>query len=146
MRITFASLVVGSVALFSTGCEVGVRPASVTVAGPAVAVEGPDVEVQGPLFEGPGAIAVDVEPPIAEREYVYDPGFPPGVYLYGGFYYYGGYRYSHDVFIDRVVHRNIAAHRYMDRDENRRFGQRIVQTHRETFNRTGGRRTHEERR
>jgi hypothetical protein len=147
MRIAVAAAVCGSMAFFSAGCELAVHPAHVAVETPSVAVEGPavDVEPQGPLIEGPEAQVVDVEPPPAEREYVYDPGFPPGVYLSGGFYYYGGHRYDRNVFINRVVEANRREHRYVNAGENRRLGERMAARHREVYKRTGGRRLPEKR-
>lgn len=97
-------------------------------------------EVEGPVLEGPGVVAIDVEPAPDERVYVYDAGFPPGVYLVGGYYWYGGYRYDHDVFVNGYVAANIREHRYADVAENRRAGVVIEQQHRAEFAKTGGKR------
>ncbi|HEX4124773.1 MAG TPA: hypothetical protein VHY37_08620 [Tepidisphaeraceae bacterium] len=82
-----------------------------------------EVTIGGPAVEG--GVAIENAPPPDQRVYVYDPGYPPGVYLYGGYYYYNGYRYPHDVFVHRYVDVNVRNHRYMDRDENRRQGEAI---------------------
>lgn len=119
------------------GCAVVVRP-PVVAAG--VTVEEPGVAVDGPVFTGPGVVAIDVEPPPDERVYVYDVGFPPGVYLDGGYYWYGGYRYDHDAFINGYVAVNIREHRFADVAENRRAGVAIEQQHRAEFAKTGGKR------
>jgi hypothetical protein len=122
------------------GCVISARPAVVEVSAPVVAVEAPvvDVEPVAPVIEGPGVEVIAVEPAIEVRQYVYDPGFPPGVYLVGGFYYYGGHRYAHDVFINRVVHENIRLHRYENRAENLRRGRAIEARHRESFSHNHG--------
>ena len=89
--------------------------------------------VRGQVF------VVDVEPPPQERVYIYDEGFPPGVYLYGGFYYYGGYRYHRDIFIDRYVSINIRERRFIDVERNRRLGHEIEERHRAEFVKYGPR-------
>jgi hypothetical protein len=135
MRTIHQLIVCVLAAVFSAGCVVREYR-------PAVAVEA-DAEDPAPVVEGPGVEVVEVEPPPVERVYVYDEGYPPGTYLYGGYYYYGGRRYEHDVFVNRIVERNIRERRYMDVHANRERGQRIEQQHRERFARTGGRRTAE---
>jgi hypothetical protein len=99
--------------------------------------------VEGPVVEGPvvdGAVAIDVEPPPDERVYVFDAGFPPGVYLDGGFYWYGGYRYPQDVFVNGYVATNLRGGLYTNVAENRRAGAVIEQQHRAEFAKTGGKR------
>lgn len=94
----------------------------------------------GPVFDGPGVVEVDEEPPPDERVYVYDPGFPPGCYFYGGYYWYHGYRYDHDAFIHRYVDLNIRAHRFVDVDANRRAAGPLVERQRLDYTRNGGHR------
>jgi hypothetical protein len=98
----------------------------------------PEVVVAGPVFEAPGVEIIDVEPAPYDRVYVYDPGYPPGCYFYGGFYWYGGYRYPHDVFIQRYVTVNVRENRYINVEENRRSGMRIEEQHRVEFARNHG--------
>jgi hypothetical protein len=136
MKTVLITLVGVSAAIFSTGCVVRIeRPEPVA----EVSVETPDVEVSGPVVEGPGVEVISVEPDPVERVYVYDPGYPPGTYFYGGFYWYGGYRYPRDVFYNRYVAVNIREHRFADAEANRRRGAEIERTHREEFAKTGGR-------
>jgi len=97
------------------------------------------VVVDGPVIDGPGVVVMETEPAPVERVYVYDEGYPPGTYIYGGFYYYGGYRYEHDVFVTRFVEVNIREHRYVNVEENRRLGADFETRHREQYERTGGR-------
>jgi hypothetical protein len=133
MRISLAAI---SAPLFA-GCAIQVVPpvAAVDVAQTDVAVE-----ASGPVIEGPGVVAIDVEPDPADRVYVYDVGFPPGTYLYNGFYWYGGYRYDHDVFLNSYVAVNVREHRFADVSENRRVGNGIEARHAADFKRTGGKR------
>jgi len=126
-----------------TGCVVYVRPDR-PMPPPGPVVEEPVYEepvAEGPVIEGPGVVVIDVEPDPIYRVYVYDPGFPPGIYFYDGFYYYSGYRYEHDIFINRYVTVNIREHRYIDVDENRRLGRAMEQRQHEEYSRTGGRHT-----
>jgi hypothetical protein len=86
-----------------------------------------------------GGVYVDVLPPPEERVYVYDPGYPPGCFVYGGYYYYGGYRYPHDVFINRVVNVNVHENRYVNIEENRRQVEVIRVRQQADYSRYGGR-------
>jgi hypothetical protein len=95
----------------------------------------------GPVVDDPGVVVVDEEPPPPERQYIYDPGYPPGTYFYGGYYYYGRYRYPHDVFVHRYVDVNVHQHRYVDVNRNRHMGAAMVQRQRADYARTGGRHT-----
>lgn len=104
-------------------------PPPVIYIAPAPAV----VVSTGPVFADPTVVAIDVEPDPAARVYVYDPGFPPGCYFYGGFYYYGGYRYPHDMFVHRYVEVNIRDHRFADPRENREKSSAIEAQHRREF-------------
>jgi len=90
--------------------------------------------------DDPSVVLIDVEPAPPDRVYVYDPGFPPGTYFYGGFYYYGGYRYPHDVFINRYIVVNVRERRYANVEENRRAATPIIEQHRAQYARTAGRR------
>ena len=92
--------------------------------------------VDGPVVEGPGVEVIETEPAPVER--VYDEGYPPGTYLYGGYYFYGGYRYRRDVFVNRYVVVNVREHRYINVAENRRLGGRIEVHHRAEFARYHG--------
>jgi len=103
--------------LGSAGCTVDVYTAP-----PPPVVIGSD---NGPVIDDPSVVAIDDEPPPDERVYVYDPGYPPGVYLYGDYYWYNGYRYPRQVFIDRYVSVNIRDDRYSDAEQNREMGQQI---------------------
>jgi hypothetical protein len=119
--------------LIPVGCTVDIEevpPPREVIIEPAPA---PEEVVVAPAIDDPSVVAIDVEPDPALRVYVYDPGFPPGVYLYGGFYFYAGHRYPHDVFVDRVVTVNIRDHRFADPDANRRAGVRIEAQHRADF-------------
>ena len=132
------SLILVAVTVASASLLLG---CAVTVAPPVVAS---NVVVDGPAVEGPvidGGVAIDVEPPMEERVYVYDAGFPPGVYLDGGFYWYGGYRYPQDVFVSGYVAANIRGGRFADAAANRRAGVAIEAQHRAEFARTGGKRS-----
>jgi hypothetical protein len=122
--IVFAAGILVTTAM---GCVVYERPRPVAV------VERPAPVVEETVVVGPGVEVIDVEPAPEERVYVYDTGFPPGVYFYNGFYWYGGYRYEHDVFVNRYVVVNIREHRYVDVEENRRAGVRIEAEHRQAF-------------
>ncbi len=97
------------------------------------------VDTPAPVIDGPGVVVVEQEPPPVQRVYIYDEGYPPGCYVYGGFVYYGGYRYERDVFVNRYVTVNIREHRYVNVAENRRVGHDFEVRHREEFARTGGR-------
>jgi hypothetical protein len=137
MRTAIASIICASAGLFYVGCTAEVRgPEPVAEVGVGV-----DVDTGGPVFNDAGVVAIDVEPDPAQRVYVYDPGFPPGVYLYDNFYYYGGYRYPHDAFVNRYVQENIRQNRYTNVEDNRRQGQQIEQRQRTEFAKTGGKRT-----
>jgi hypothetical protein len=106
-------------------------PPAVVVIAPAPA---PEVVVSdGPVVVDPTVVLIDVEPAPAYRVYVYDPGFPPGAYFYGGFYYYGRYRYPHDVFIHSYVEVNVRQHRFMDARENRDRSAAIEAQHRREY-------------
>jgi hypothetical protein len=118
-----------------TGCAVDFVP---PVLWPGVTVEAAPVVVEAPVVAG--GVAIDVEPPPDERVYVYDAGFPPGVYLDGGFYWYGGFRYPQDVFINGYVATNLRGGLYANVAENRRAGVAIEAQHRATFTKTGGKR------
>jgi len=118
-------------------CVVGVG-AALLPAGCIVETDAPPpppavVMVDGPVVDDPSVVLIDVEPAPPDRVYVYDPGFPPGTYFYGGFYYYGGYRYPHDVFINRYVVVNVREHRFADPGENRRAAAPIIQQHRAQY-------------
>jgi hypothetical protein len=104
-------------------------PPPVVYVAPAPAV----VVADGPVVVDPSVVVIDVEPDPVARVYVYDPGFPPGVYFYGGFYYYGGYRYPHDVFIHSYVEVNVREHRFADPRENRERAQSIEAQHRRDY-------------
>jgi hypothetical protein len=97
-----------------------------------------EVTVAGPVFEAPGVEVVSVEPAPPDRVYIYDPGFPPGVYFYNDYYWYNGYRYPRDVFVQRYVNVNVREHRYIDRESNRRMGAPMEVRQREEFTRTRG--------
>jgi len=136
MRSRPSLLLCAAAAFVSAGCEVHEHG---YVSGPAalqgeVAVDEP----QGEVIEGPGVAAIDVEPDPTQRVYVYDEGFPPGVYLYDNYYYYGGYRYPHDLFINQYVQRNVQQHRYVNVEDNRRQGQKLEQGQRAEFAKTHG--------
>jgi len=122
------------------GCVVHEHRDYVRVREPEVVVEEP----VGPVVEQ--AEVVEVLPPPAERVYIYEPGYPPGVFFYGGFIYYGGHRYERDVFVDRFVSVNIRNHRFVDVEYNRRIGRQYEVRHREEFVRYHGHRPHEEHR
>ncbi|HEX4124772.1 MAG TPA: hypothetical protein VHY37_08615 [Tepidisphaeraceae bacterium] len=104
-------------------------PPPVVYVAPAPAV----VVSSGPVFADPSVAVIDVEPDPALRVYVYDTGFPPGCYFYGGFYYYGGYRYPHDVFVHRYVEVNIREHRFADPRANRERSMGIEAQHRREY-------------
>jgi hypothetical protein len=106
-------------------------PPAYVVVTPAPAPE--VVVADGPVVADPSVVLIDVEPDPTARVYVYDPGFPPGVYFYGGFYYYGGYRYPHDVFIHRYVEVNVRERHFMDPHENRERSRAIEEQHRRDF-------------
>lgn len=108
------------VGLFTSGCIVYEQPQPAPV-------------VEQPVVTGPGVVLIEVEPAPADRVYVYDPGFPPGVYFYNDYYWYNGYRYPHDVFINQYVTVNVREHRFVDVAANRRAGQQIEAQHRQEF-------------
>ena len=133
MRIVFASVVCASAVFLSAGCAVRYRPVVVEARGEI------DVEPERAVIVGSPTevLRIDVEPAPVERFYVYEPGFPPGAYLYGGFYYYGGYRYHHDVFIHNYVEVNIRERRYINVTENRRVGRTFEERHRVEYTKYG---------
>jgi len=138
MRIAFASVVCASAAVLSAGCVTHVHDHPVYVERHPVVVESRAevvVEPETPVIEASPTevLRIDVEPAPVERVYVYEPGYPPGTYLYGGFYYYGGYRYHHDVFIHRYVEVNVREHRYVNVVENRRLGHVVEERHRTEY-------------
>jgi hypothetical protein len=139
MRIVLASVVCASAALLSTGCVVTTRPIVVETRRPVVEVDARAevaVEPEAPVIVDAApteVLRIDVEPAPVERVYVYEPGFPPGTYLFGGFYYYGGYRYNHDVFVHRYVEVNVRERRFINITENRRIGHTIEERHRTEF-------------
>jgi hypothetical protein len=94
-----------------------------------------EVEPETPVIEASPTevLRIDVEPAPVERVYVYEPGYPPGCYFYGGFVYYGGYRYHRDVFVHRYVEVNVRQHRYVNVTENRRLGHTIEVRHKTEF-------------
>lgn len=129
-RVATASMTCALAAFFASGCVVetpGPPPGPVVVA-----------DTDGPVVQDPGVVLIDVEPPPDDRQYVYDPGFPPGTYLYNGYYYYGRYRYPHDVFVNRYVAANVSAHRYANVDENRKAGTPIEAQHRANYAKNAG--------
>jgi hypothetical protein len=143
MRTVLASVVCASAAILTTGCTVHTYSRPVVVERRPVVVEERHV-VQADVVAEPETpvivdaaptevLRIDVEPAPAERVYVYEPGFPPGTYLYGGFYYYGGYRYHHDIFIHRYVEVNVRERRYVNVVENRRLGHVVEERHRTEF-------------
>lgn len=142
MRTVLASVVCASAAILTTGCTVHTYSRPVVVERRPVVVEERHVvtadvavEPETPVIEAaPGdVLRIDVEPAPAERVYVYDEGYPPGCYLYGGFIYYGGYRYHREVFVERYVRVNIREHRYVNVVENRRAGHVIEERHRTEY-------------
>ncbi len=118
-NILVKSLVAASASVLMSGCIVYTQPAPAPVVREVAADPGPDV--------------VLVEPAPEERIYVYDPGYPPGCYMVGGFYWYNGSRYDHDVFVNRYVTVNIREGRYTNPEENRRVGAKIEVQHREEY-------------
>jgi len=116
--------VISLTGLMTAGCVVYERPRPVVYERPAY---------QETVVVGPGVEVIEVEPAPAERVYVYDVGYPPGVYVYGGYYYYNGNRYEHDVFVNRVVTVNIRENRYVNVEENRRAGVQIEAQHRNAY-------------
>jgi hypothetical protein len=136
MRSVLVSAAVASAALLVAGCEVEVRHPH-----PEVSVQADVGGGGGPVFQDPGVTVVTDEPPPDQRNYVYDEGYPPGCYLYGGFYYYDGYRYPHDEFVNRYVNVNIQQHRYVNVTENRQQGATIVERQKAEYQKTGGHRT-----
>jgi hypothetical protein len=132
MRKLSVSVACGMVAVICAGCVVYTQPAYRPVAYEPAPAPG------GPVVVAPGVVAIDVEPPPPERVYVYDPGYPPGCYFYGGFYWYGGYRYPHDVFINRYVTVNVRENRYVNVEENRRVTVQVQERQRQEYVRNGG--------
>lgn len=94
--------------------------------------------VAGPVVDAPGVEVIQVEPAPEVRVYVYDPGYPPGVYFYGDYYWYRGYRYPHDVFINRYVVVNVRERRFVDVEQNRRMGQQLAARQRVAYANTHG--------
>jgi hypothetical protein len=142
MRTVLASVVCASAAMLTTGCTVHTYSRPVVVERRPVVVEerhvvqADVVEPETPVIVDAApteVLRIDVEPAPAERVYVYDEGYPPGCYLYGGFIYYGGYRYHRDIFVERVVRVNVREHRYVNVVENRRAGHVIEERHRTEF-------------
>lgn len=107
--------------LLTTGCVVYEQPRPATVV------------VAQPVVTGPGVEVIEVEPAPAERVYIYEPGYPPGVYFCDDYYWYNGYRYPHDVFVNQYVVVNVRENRYIDVEENRRVGQQIEVQHRQQY-------------
>lgn len=134
MRIATLTAACLGVGFLSAGCTVYREPAPANSYGSTY--DQPADE--GPVVDGPGVVVIETEPPPAERVYVYDPGYPPGVYFYNNYYWYNGYRYDRDVFRDRYVERNIREHRYEDARQNREEGHRFEEQHRQEYARTGG--------
>ncbi|HWE01498.1 MAG TPA: hypothetical protein VG326_03740 [Tepidisphaeraceae bacterium] len=83
------------------------------------------------VIDDPGLAAVDVAPDPAQRNYVSDPGFPPGTYAYNGYYYYGGYRYPQDAFVSGYVQNNLNQRRFVNVGENRVQVDQIAKQERE---------------
>ena len=139
MRIALASVFCASAAFLTTGCAVHVAPYPVVYRTRPVEVV--EVEPEAPVIAvTPGEVViVDVEPAPVQRVYVYEQGFPPGCYLYGGFYYYGGYRYRRDVFVERYVTINVREHRYVDVERNRQVGRTFEERHRTEYVKYGAR-------
>lgn len=120
-RIAGSSILLGILALLS-GC---------------ILREGPRVEREEVREEVVGD-PVEVEPPPAQRVYVYERGYPPGTYFYDGYYYYGHQRYERNVFITKVVNVNIEKNRYVNVTENRRIGPQVEQKHQQEYANNGG--------
>src|SRR6185312_14027597 len=87
----------GALSVLSVGCVIRETPRETVVR--------EEVVVGDPVV---------VEPAPVERVYVYERGYPPGTYVYGGYYYYGGRRYERDVFVTKVVNVNIRENRYVN--------------------------------
>jgi hypothetical protein len=121
--VVLSCAVSGLISLLCGGCTIEVQPARVVAAEPGFVVTG-GVEV--------------VEPPPDDRVYIYDVGYPPGCYLYGGFYFYEGHRYTRDVFVRDIVTVNIRENRYVNVVENRRVGEQIKVQHATEYKKTGG--------
>jgi hypothetical protein len=134
MHISRSLVLCAAVAFVSVGCEVHDAERDRVVVHDQASVDVP----QGAVVDGPGVVAIDVEPDPSQRVYVYDEGYPPGTYIYNDYYYYGGYRYPRDVFVNRFVQDNIRQHRYTNADDNRRQGQQIEQRQRTEFTKTRG--------
>ena len=98
-------------------------------------------EHEEPVFEASSrdVVRIEVEPAPVERVYIYEQGYPPGCYVYGGYYYYGGYRYRREVFVTRYVEVNVREGRYVDVERNRYEGRVIEERHRTEFVRYGDR-------
>jgi hypothetical protein len=138
MKMSLAAIVSASLVAGMSGCTVQyVNPPADAPPPPPTAYY--DAPPDGPVVDDPSVVVIDEEPPPPERVYIYDPGYPPGTYFYGGFYYYGGYRYPHDVFVNRFVVVNVREHRYVDVEQNRRVGSVMVERQRADYGRTGGR-------
>ncbi len=130
MRPTHKFIILAAAGVLSTGCIVRTYEPYPAPPPPPPQEE---VVVGGPVFEGPGVEVIEVEPAPVERVYVYDPGYPPGCYFYGGYYWYGGYRYEHDVFIHRYVTVNIRERRYVNVEQNRQYGRQMEARQRSEF-------------
>ncbi|MGO8702714.1 MAG: hypothetical protein ACLQVA_02765 [Candidatus Brocadiia bacterium] len=113
----------GFISLLCGGCTIEGPRVRFVAPQPAVVVTG-DVEF--------------VEPPPDDRVYIYDAGYPPGCYVYGGFYFYEGHRYTRDVFVRDIVTVNIRENRYVNVAENRKAGERIKVQHATEYKKTGG--------
>jgi hypothetical protein len=139
MRSVNKCVLVIALGLMPVGCTVDIEEVPPPQQREVIVEQAPPPEevvvAPAPLVDDPAVIAVEIEPPPEERVYVYDPGFPPGVYISGGFYFYEGHRYPHDIFIDRVVTVNVRDHRFADPDKNRRAGVRIEAQHRAEYTR-----------
>ncbi len=110
MRKFSSSVVCLGLLLSGVGCTVQF-PASQASVQPAAD--------SGPEVQAPGVVVFNDAPPVAERVYVYDPGYPPGTYFYNGGYVYNGYYYPHDVYVNRVVAMNVRQNRYTNVTQNR---------------------------
>jgi len=110
MRKFSSSVVCLGLLLSGVGCTVQF-PASQASVQPAAD--------SGPEVQAPGVVVFNDAPPVAERVYVYDPGYPPGTYFYNGGYVYNGYYYPHDVYVNRVVAMNVRENRYTNVTQNR---------------------------
>jgi hypothetical protein len=101
----------------------------------------PPEPAPAPVVVAPGVVVIETEPVYADRVYVYDPGYPPGTYFWGGYYYYNGYRYPRDVFVNQYVVVNVRERRFIDVQDNHRRGEVIAERQRVDYARNGGRPT-----